>query len=108
MLNEKDLKLIEKTEKDFYTLTGRNGEELIKFFIDVIKESFEYKQIKAKLTKDNIKEAIYESIIAIEDCIANEYKVKIKNTKLESVLVKIICFRLAKDEGIVNLVEKLN
>lgn len=108
MLNEKDLKFIEKTEKDFYALTDGKGEELVKLFIDVIKEGFKHAQIKAKLTKDNIKEAIYESIIAIEDCIANEYKVKIRNTKLEPELVKIIYFRLAKDESIANLVEKLN
>jgi len=108
MLNEKDLKFIEKTEKDFYTLTDGKGEELVKLFVDIIKEGFKHKQIKAKLTKDNIKEAIYESIIAVEDCIANEYKVKIRNTKLEPELVKIIYFRLAKDESIVNLVEKLS
>lgn len=108
MLNEKDLKFIEKAEKDFYTLTNGKGEELVKLFVDVIKEGFEHKQIKAKLTKDNIKEAIYESIMAIENCIANKYKVKIRNTKLEPELIKVIYFRLAKDENIVNLVEKLS
>lgn len=108
MLNEKDLKLIEKAEKDFYALTHGKGEELVRFFVDVIKESFKHKQIKAKLTKDNIKEAIYESIMAIEDSVANKYKVKIRNTQIEPELVKIIYFRLAKDESIVNLVEKLS